>query len=94
VPKPANSRKKTVSLFKTIFYIYRVKLLAQEHGQISATVRPSFMFDGIGSSSEILSNIAVQAAESATHAFASYPAIMLPTAPDGSEHTQIIYRAT
>jgi hypothetical protein len=88
------STKKLFHLFKRKFYIVLVKLPAQEHGQISATVRPSFIFDGIGSSWEILFNVAVQAAESATHAVASYPAIIFPTVPDGSEHTQIIYTHT
>jgi hypothetical protein len=82
--------KNCFQFFKTIFYISWVKLPAQEHGQISATIRPSFKFDGRASSWEILSNVEVQAAESRIHASAFTAAIMAPVSPNGSEHAQRI----
>ena len=82
--------KNCFQFFKTIFYISWVKLPAQEHGQISATIRPSFKFDGRALRTERLSNVALQTPESATQASASTAAIMAPVSPNGSEHAQRI----
>jgi hypothetical protein len=48
------------------------------------------MFDGMSLRAEILSNAAAQLAESATQASGFAPAIIVPTAPDGSAHSQKI----
>ena len=51
------------------------------------------MLDGRELSGGILFNVASQESESRIQASGFTLAIMFPTAPDGSEHSQIIYRA-